>query len=116
MDLSILTALDGFGAVPVAGLLAVAIWLVLSGRIIPAGRVDREIAAVRKDRDDRLAEKDAEIARAHDGETEWRDAWGESQRINAEVRSQNRDLIDSLYFVRKVVGAFPRPDDEDGAT
>ena len=124
MDWSFLTALGDVKAFPAYGLLAFAAWLILTGRLVPSRAVEREVDRVIADRDARLAAKDEEIARmsaAHDaevgrareGEQQWREAWRESQDIAAEVRSQNRDLVDSLYFVQKVVGALPRPDGGD---
>lgn len=93
---------------------------------------DRDAERNAKDRDDRIEAKNdeiarltvaydagiartaaahnAEVTRAREAEQQWRDAWRESQDIAAEVRSQNRELVDSLYFVRKIVGALPRPD------
>lgn len=127
MDLSFLSVLGDLGAFPAYGLLAFAAWLLLTGRLVTSSAMEREVTRVREDRDARLAAKDAEIdrlsvahvaevERARTGEREWRDAWHESQAIAAEVRSQNRGLVESLYFVRKVVGALPRPGDEDGAS
>lgn len=77
-----------------------------------------EVQRISADRDDRLESKNDEIARLIAGfesqltrvsqeRDDWRAAWLEGQGISAEVRSQNRDLIDSLYYVRKVVGALP---------
>lgn len=129
MDWSFLTALGDMKMFPAYGLLAAVAVLVYTGRLVPSRAVVREIERVIADRDANLAAKDAELARtvaaydagiartatAHDAEvtrarqaeTEWREAWRESQDIAAEVRSQNRDLVDSLYFVRKVVGSLP---------
>ena len=124
MDWSFLTALGDVEAFPAYGLLAFAAWLILTGRLVPSSAVAREVDRVTADRDARLAAKDeeiarnnaaheAEVARAREAESQWREAWRESQDIAAEVRSQNRDLVDSLYFVQKVVGALPRPEGGD---
>src|SRR5690606_11360570 len=129
MDLSFLAALDGWSQFPYIGILVFIAWLYISRRLVSAGekteaieRMERAHAAemqrVREDRDERLEGKneeiarmtaahDAEVSRAREAEQEWRNAWRESQDIAAEVRSQNRDLVDSLYYVRKVVGALP---------
>lgn len=119
MDWSFLTALGDVKVFPAYGLLALVAFFVYTGRLVPSRAVAREVDRVVADRDARLAAKDeeiarnnaghdAEVARAREAEQQWREAWRESQDIAAEVRSQNRDLVDSLYFVRKIVGALPR--------
>ena len=124
MDWSFLAALGDVKAFPAYGLLAFAAWLILTGRLVPSSAVAREVDRVTADRDARLAAKDeeiarnnaaheAEVARAREAESQWREAWRESQDIAAEVRAQNRDLVDSLYFVRKIVGALPRSEGGD---
>ena len=124
MDWSFLTALGNVKVFPAYGLLALVAFFIYTGRLVPSSAVAREVDRVIADRDARLAAKDDEIARmsaAHDAEVgrareseqQWREAWRESQDIAAEVRSQNRDLVDSLYFVRKIVGALPRSEGGD---
>lgn len=129
MDWGFLTALGGVQVFPAYGLLALVAYLLFTGKLMPSsaavreiGRAqenaDREAERIAADRDARLESKndeiarltlahDAEVSRAREAEQEWRNAWRESQDIAAEVRSQNRDLVDSLYYVRKVVGALP---------
>src|SRR5690606_33600725 len=99
-------------------------FLLFTGKLMPSSaavreieraqeNADREAERIAADRDARLESKndeiarltlahDAEVSRAREAEQEWRNAWRESQDIAAEVRSQNRDLVDSLYYVRKV--------------
>lgn len=124
MDWGFLTALGDVKVFPAYGLLALVAFFVYTGRLVPSRAVAREVDRVAADRDARLVAKDEEIARmsaAHDaevsrareGEQQWREAWRESQEIAAEVRAQNRDLVDSLYFVRKIVGALPRSEGGD---
>lgn len=119
MDLGFLTALGDVKVFPAYGLLALVAFFIYTGRLVPSRAVAREVDRVTADRDARLAAKDdeisrttrahdAEVTRAREAEQQWREAWRESQDIAAEVRSQNRDLVDSLYFVRKIVGALPR--------
>lgn len=124
MDWSFLTALGDVKVFPAYGLLALVAVFIYTGRLVPSRAVAREVERVTADRDARLTAKDeeiarnnasheAEVARAREAEQQWREAWRESQDIAAEVRSQNRDLVDSLYFVRKIVGALPRSEGGD---
>lgn len=124
MDWSFLTALGNVEVFPAYGLLALVAFFIYTGRLVPSSAVAREVDRVTADRDARLTAKDeeiarnnashdAEVARAREAEQQWREAWRESQDIAAEVRSQNRDLVDSLYFVRKIVGALPRSEGGD---
>lgn len=129
MEWGFLTALGGVQVFPAYGLLALVAFLLFTGKLMPSSaavreiqraqeNADREAERIAADRDARLESKndeiarltlahDAEVSRAREAEQEWRNAWRESQDIAAEVRSQNRDLVDSLYYVRKVVGALP---------
>ncbi|OFT62549.1 hypothetical protein HMPREF3159_03290 [Brachybacterium sp. HMSC06H03] len=124
MDWTFLTALSDVKVFPAYGLLALVAFFIYTGRLVPSRAVAREVDRVTADRDARLLAKDeeiarttavhaAEVARAREAETQWREAWRESQDIAAEVRAQNRDLVDSLYFVRKIVGALPRSEGGD---
>lgn len=135
MDLGFLAALGGVQAFPAYGLLALVAYLLFTGKLMPSSaavreieraqaNADREAERIAADRDARLEAKnreierltgahDAEVSRAREAEVQWRDAWRESQDIAAEVRAQNRDLIESLYFVRKIVGALPRAEGGD---
>lgn len=128
---AVLAALGGVQVFPAYGLLALVAYLLFTGKLMPSSaavreieraqaNADREAERIALDRDARLESKnleierltaahDAEVGRAREGEVQWRDAWRESQDIAAEVRAQNRDLIESLYFVRKIVGALPKP-------
>ena len=132
---AVLTALGGVNAFPAYGLLALVAYLIFTGKLMPSSaavreieraqrNADREAERIAADRDARLESKnaeierltaahDAEVDRAREAEVQWRDAWRESQNIAAEVREQNRDLIESLYFVRKIVGALPRAEGGD---
>ena len=134
---AVLTALGGVNAFPAYGLLALVAYLLFTGKLMPSSaavreiqraqaNADREADRIAADRDARLEAKNleierltaahnAEVSRAREAEVQWRDAWRESQDIAAEVRAQNRDLIESLYFVRKIVGALPRAEGGDDA-
>lgn len=125
MDWGFLTVLGSVEVFPAYGLLLLVAVLVYTGRLVPYSAVAREVDRVVADRDARLLSKDeeiarnnashdAEVARAREAEEQWREAWRESQDIAAEVRAQNRDLVDSLYFVRKIVGALPTGGGGDG--
>ena len=125
MEWSFLAALGDVKVFPAYGLLALVAFFIYTGRLVPSRAVAREVDRVTADRDARLTAKDeeiarnnashaAEVARAREAEQQWREAWRESQDIAAEVRAQNRDLVDSLYFVRKIVGALPRSEGGDG--
>lgn len=135
MDLGFLAALGGVQVFPAYGLLALVAYLLFTGKLMPSSaavreieraqaNADREAERIAADRDARLEAKNleierlteahnAEVSRAREAEVQWRDAWRESQDIAAEVRAQNRELIESLYFVRKIVSALPRAEGGD---
>jgi hypothetical protein len=131
MDMGIFQFLSNFAQFPLYGLLAYFIFLLFNGKVVSrsshdAGMTskDAEITRLREDRDARLKSKDDEIARlteVHAREMErllaevedWKVAWRGQTDISQSVRDQNRDLIESLYFVRRIVASLPRPADDD---
>lgn len=77
-------------------LLGLVVLAIISGKLVPKSTVDTQLQA-----------KDDHIAELKTTNGKWEEAWRESQGIAAEVRSQNRDLIDSFRVVEKVVLALP---------
>lgn len=77
-------------------LLGLVILAIVTGKLVPRATVDTQLAA-----------KDDHIAELKSTNGKWEEAWRESQGISAEVRAQNRDLIDSLRTVERVVLALP---------
>lgn len=76
--------------------------LVSSGDWVPK----RELDYLRQDRDARLAEKDAQIARERQVGAEWRAAHETSERTRELLNTQNRDLIDALRAPQRFFDAF----------
>jgi citrate synthase len=96
-----------FGIATPAGLLLVAVWLLMTGRLVSGRTLDRlqdqwnaEKSALTKQWDDRLDE-------AHQRERDWKAAHATSEEIRANVAAQMDRLSVNSEAAARVITALP---------
>lgn len=97
------------GSITVAGVVLLIGVSIMRGWLVPR----RTLEDVRKDRDDRLAEKDREIERAYAERDQWRQTALAAEEGRAVSSEQVATMLEGMKTVTAVVTALPRVG-EDG--
>lgn len=94
-----------WGDVGFATLLSLAIWSIITGRLVPRSTVDD----IRADRDSQLASKEAE-------KQEWREAYLLTDAALGELVAQNQKLLESAETSNHLLKAIKARADEATTT
>ena len=82
------------GPVTFIGLAALVVAAIISGKLIPKSSHDREIKVMKDAFDGVVQAKDTRISELIEEKNEWRGTAGAAEKVSAEVRRQNGELLE----------------------
>src|SRR5690606_9092524 len=95
------------------GVVGLVLLAVMTGRLIPKSSHEREIGVLEKAHSGVVSSKDSRIAELIVEKNEWRQAAGTAEKVAAEVRRQNADLLEvsraSVYALDEMRKGLAEP-------